>query len=285
MSATDTPATTAAPLRTLFFLSCSTGITAETLGHSLMTQFEDTPYKQVTVPFIDSDAKADATVREINRVAHESGLPPVVFSTLVDPRIRRQVAASECVFFDFLDAFIEPLEHELGTVSSHSVGRSHGMVDYASYMARIDALNFTLANDDGIRVEHCDHADTILVGVSRSGKTPTCLYLALQYGVRAANYPLSETDLESARLPARLEPYRDKLFGLTLEPERLHQIRNERMPGSAYASPERCAYEIARVGALYAAEGIPHFDASTMSIEEIASQLFQQARLERRIRA
>ncbi len=271
------------PLRTLFFLSCSTGITAETLGHSLMTQFEETPYQQVTVPFIDTFAKADATVREINRVAAESGLPPVVFSTLVDPRIRRLLAAADCVFFDFLDTFIEPLERELGKESSHTVGRSHGMVDYASYMARIDAINFALASDDGVRAEHCDHADVILLGVSRTGKTPTCLYLALQYGIRAANYPLAESDLDHARLPQLLERHRDKLFGLVIEPERLHQIRHERQPGSDYASPERCRHEIARVRALFAAERVPHFDASTLSIEEIASQLVQQARLARRI--
>lgn len=271
------------PLRTLFFLSCSTGITAETLGHSLMTQFESTPYQQVTVPFIDSFTKADATVREINRVASESGLPPVVFSTLVDPRIRRMLAATNCVFFDFLDAFIEPLERELGMESSHTVGRSHGMVDYDSYMTRIDAINFALANDDGVRAEHCQHADVILLGVSRTGKTPACLYLALQYGLRAANYPLAEADLDARRLPAVLEPFRSKLFGLTIDPERLHQIRNERQPGSEYAALERCRDEITRMQGLFAAEQVSFFDASTMSIEEIASQLVQQARIERRI--
>lgn len=271
------------PLRTLYFLSCSTGITAETLGHSLMTQFESTPYQQVTVPFIDSFSKADATVDEINRVAADSGLPPVVFSTLVDPRIRRMLAAADCVFFDFLDTFIEPLERELGLESSHSVGRSHGMVDYDSYMTRIDAINFALANDDGVRAEHCEHADVILLGVSRTGKTPTCLYLALQYGVRAANYPLADADLDAGRLPPVLEPFRGKLFGLTIDAERLHHIRNERQPGSAYAELARCREEIARVLALFADEEVAHFDASTMSIEEIASQLVQQMRIERRI--
>jgi len=271
------------PLRTLFFLSCSTGITAETLGHSLMTQFEETPYQQVTVPFVDTFAKAEAAVQEINRVATDSGLPPVVFSTLVDPRIRRLLAATDCVFFDFLDTFIEPLERELEVESTHTVGRSHGMVDYDSYMARIDAINFALANDDGIRADHCDHADVILIGVSRTGKTPACLYLALQYGVRAANYPLSEEELAAERLPPVLEPFRDKLFGLTIDPERLHQIRSERMPGSEYASRERSSLEIASIKTLFTAESVPHFDASSLSIEEIASQLFQQTRLERRI--
>jgi regulator of PEP synthase PpsR (kinase-PPPase family) len=271
------------PLRTLFFLSCSTGITAETLGHSLMTQFEQTPYQQVTVPFVDTFAKADGAVREINRIAEQSGLPPVVFSTLVDPRIRKLLAGADCVFFDFLDTFIEPLERELGVESSHTVGRSHGMVDYGSYMARIDAINFALANDDGIKADHCDHADIILLGVSRSGKTPTCLYLALQYGVRAANYPLADEDLAGHRLPGMLEPYRDKLFGLTIDPGRLHQIRSERLPGSDYASLARCREEMDHARVLFADQAIPNFDASTLSIEEIASQLFQQSKLERRL--
>ncbi|MDX1593206.1 MAG: pyruvate, water dikinase regulatory protein [Gammaproteobacteria bacterium] len=279
----DTTIDPETPLRTLFFLSCSTGITAEALGHSLMTQFEETPYQQVTVPFIDSHEKAETARREIDRIAAESGLPPVVFSTLVDQRIRRMLAGADCVFFDFLDTFIEPLERELGLESSHTVGRSHGMVDYDSYMARIDAINFALANDDGIRADHCDHADVILVGVSRTGKTPACLYLALQYGLRAANFPLADADLDRACLPAALEPFRAKLFGLTIEPERLHQIRNERQPGSEYASLERCRHEIGAVQALFEAEAVPHFDASSLSIEEIASQLVQQARIERRI--
>jgi hypothetical protein len=282
MTATaDASSTT--PLRTLFFLSCSTGITAETLGHSLMTQFEETPYQQVTVPFVDTFAKAEATVQEINRVAAESGLPPVVFSTLVDPRIRQMLAATDCVFFDFLDTFIEPLERELKVESTHTVGRSHGMIDYDSYMARINSINFALANDDGIRADHCEHADVILIGVSRTGKTPTCLYLALQYGVRAANYPLSEEDLAQECLPPVLKPFRSKLFGLSIDPQRLHQIRNERMPGSEYASYERCAHEISSIQALFATESIPYFDASSLSIEEIASQLFQKIRIERRI--
>ncbi|HEY5789366.1 MAG TPA: pyruvate, water dikinase regulatory protein [Gammaproteobacteria bacterium] len=273
----------AATARTIFFLSCSTGITAETLGHSLMTQFEDSQYQQITVPFIDTVTKAQATREQIDRVAAESGQQPVVFSTLVEPAVRQLLAGADCVFFDFFHTFIEPLEHEFGIESTHTVGRSHGMVDYASYMARIEAINFTLANDDQIRAEHCDHADLILVGVSRSGKTPTCLYLALQYGVRAANCPLGEEDLAAARLPAVLEPFRDKLVGLTIDPLRLHQIRSERRPDTEYATLARCQYEIERVQALFASEAIACLDASTMSIEEIASQLFQQARIERRL--
>jgi len=269
--------------QTIFFLSCSTGITAETLGHSLMTQFDTITYQQVTVPFIDTYAKAEATQADINRIAQTSGCPPVVFSTLVDPQIRNLLAAADCVFFDFFDTFIEPLERELEVESSHTVGRSHGMIDYDTYSARINAINFALASDDGIRSDQLEQAEVVLIGVSRSGKTPACLYLALQYGVRAANCPLSEGDLESAALPAQLHPYRDKLFGLTIDPLRLHQIRSERRPGSDYAALDRCRYEVDRAQLLLGNEKLPVLDASTMSIEEIASQLFHQARLERRV--
>jgi hypothetical protein len=267
----------------IFYISCSTGITAETLGHSLMTQFDSTPYRPITIPFVDGYAKAKAAIEQIRRAAQESGMQPVVFSTLIDPKIRHLFAAADCVFFDFFDTFIAPLERELGTESSHTVGRSHGMVDYDSYMARINAINFALANDNGIKQEQCDQADIILIGISRSGKTPTSLYLALQYGVRAANYPLRDSDLETASVPPLLKPYRDKLFGLLLDAERLHRMRQERLPNSDYATLERCRWETERAAALFEHEAIPWLDTSSLSIEEIASQFFHRAELERRL--
>lgn len=269
--------------RPIFFLSCSTGITAETLGHSLMTQFESTPYQQITIPFIDTYTKAIAALEQIRHAATETGHQPVVFSTLVDAKIRCLFTAADCVFFDFFDTFIAPLERELKVESSHTVGRSHGMVDYGNYMARINAINFALANDDGVKQEHCDQADIILIGISRSGKTPTSLYLALQYGVRAANYPLREADLQSLRIPAQLEAFRNKLFGLQLDAERLHKIRKGRLPESDYASLERCRWEAGQAAALFKQESIPWLDTSKLSIEEIASQFFHRAELERRL--
>jgi regulator of PEP synthase PpsR (kinase-PPPase family) len=214
--------------RTVFFVSDQTGITAETMGHSLMTQFDGIEFRQVTVPFIATVDKAIEAVRKIDLVGKQEGVRPIVFSTLVQEDVRNVVRGSTGLFLDFFDAFLAPLENELKTQSSHSMSRTHRMADTHSYATRIDATNFALANDDGSVLRDYERADVILVGVSRSGKTPTCLYLAMQYGIFAANYPLTEDDLESRKLPRGLEAHSRKLFGLTIKPDRLQQIRNER---------------------------------------------------------
>ena len=231
--------------RTVFFVSDQTGITAETMGHSLMTQFDGIEFRQVTVPFIATVDKAIEAVRKIDLVGTHEGVRPIVFSTLVQEDVRNVVRGSSGFFLDFFDPFLAPLENELKTQSSHYMAsRTHRMADTHAYAMRIDATNFALANDDGSVVRDYERADVILVGVSRSGKTPTCLYLAMQYGIFAANYPLTEDDLESRKLPRALEPYARKLFGLTIKPDRLQQIRNERRPDSRYSSAPQVAFEV-----------------------------------------
>lgn len=269
--------------RTVFFLSDRTGITAETLGRSLLTQFEKFHFRQINWPFLDTLDKAEEAVRRINRAAYEDGVRPLVFSTLVDPLVRKQIHKSRALVFDFFDTFTSPLEKELGVTASHVMGRSHGIGNYASYSARIDALNFALSNDDGITTASYPAADVILIGVSRSGKTPTCLYLALQSGILAANYPLADQDFESSKLPQILEPYRDKLFGLTIDPERLQQIRSERRPDSRYARIEQCAFEVQAVEKIFRQQRIPYLNTSFMSVEEIATTILHEAVLERRL--
>ena len=269
--------------RTVFFLSDRTGITAETLGHSLLTQFEGIEFKQITLPFIDSVEKAEQAVEQINNAASQNGCAPLLFSTLIDMEVREVISQSKGFLLDFFDTFINPLESELGIQSAHAVGRSHGMGVYANYKARIDAVNFALGNDDGVTTRHYPAADIILIGVSRSGKTPTCLYLALQYGILAANYPLTEEDLESPRLPSLLEPYRDKLYGLTINPLRLQQIRRERRPDSHYASMQQCEHEVRTVESMYRREQIPFLDTSSVSIEEIATTILHHTGLVRRL--
>lgn len=253
------------------------------LGHTLLTQFENVEFERINCPFVDSPEKVAAVVEQINRAAEHGDRRPLVFSSLVDPALREQVSHSAGVLFDLFDAFINPLETELGVRSSHSVGRSHGMGVYTTYKTRIDAVNFVLANDDGASIRHYPDADILLIGVSRSGKTPTCLYLALHYGILAANYPLTEGDLDTNRLPETLAPYRDKLFGLTIDSGRLQQIRNERRPNSPYASAEQCRFEVQAVEAMYQREQIPFLDTSAVSIEEIATTILQKANLLRRI--
>jgi len=270
--------------RTVFFVSDQTGVTAETMGHSLLTQFDGAHYQSTTLPFVATAEQAAAAVRRIDAAGRESGLRPIVFATLVDDEVRAVLQRANALVLDFFAAFLGPLETELAMPSAHASGRAHGMADLAAYTARINATNFALANDDGSGARDYAAADVVLVGVSRSGKTPTCLYLALQYGVYAANYPLAEEDLESGELPAVLQPHRPKLFGLTIRPDRLQQIRQERRPGSRYASLPQVQAELRAAQALYARIGLPFLDTTECSIEEIASRILERKHLERRVR-
>jgi regulator of PEP synthase PpsR (kinase-PPPase family) len=269
--------------RTVFFVSDQTGVTAETMGHSLLTQFDGLEFRPVTLPFVSSVDKAEEAVRRINRAAAEEGVRPIVFSTLVQDDLRDIVLQSQGLFLDFFAAFVGPLERELNSRSTHRAGRAHGIADLATYTARINATNFALANDDGNGGDY-EHADVILVGVSRSGKTPTCLYMALQYGIYASNYPLTDDDLENGTLPKRLDQHRRKLYALTIHPERLQQIRNERRPESRYASGQQVQYELRTAEAMFARYGIPVLDTTECSIEEIASRIINNTGIERRLR-
>jgi [pyruvate, water dikinase]-phosphate phosphotransferase / [pyruvate, water dikinase] kinase len=254
------------------------------MGHSLMTQFDGIEFRQVTVPFISTVDKAIEAVRKIDLIGKQEGIRPIVFSTLVQEDVRNVVRGSSGFFLDFFDPFLAPLENELKTQSHHLTSRTHRMADTHAYAMRIDATNFALANDDGSVVRDYERADLILIGVSRSGKTPTCLYLAMQYGIFAANYPLTEDDLESRKLPMALEHYARKLFGLTIKPDRLQQIRNERRPDSRYSSTRQVAFEVRAAESLFERNGIPVIDATECSIEEISSRILDRTGIERRLR-
>jgi len=270
--------------RTVFFLSDQTGVTAETLGHSLITQFESHHFPQVTLPFIDSEDKAREAVQKINESAASDSCRPIVFSTLVQPQFRKIVKEAQGLHLDIFDVFLEPLEMELNQLPAYESGRAHGMSDINAYMKRIEATNFALANDDGGISRNYEMADVILVGVSRSGKTPTCLYLALQYGVYAANYPLTEEDFESGMLPDFLQQQNHKLFGLTITPDRLRQIRKERRPLGKYSSAQQVRYELRESEKIFKRYRIPYVDTTEFSIEEISSRILDSTGVERRVR-
>lgn len=267
--------------RTVYYLSDRTGITAETLGHSLLTQFDGIDWNKISVPFLDTVAKAEAIAQQINQAALCDGYRPLVFSTLVEPEIRQVVEQANCLIYDFFETFLGSMEAELQQTSAHVIGRSHGLQNNSSYFNRIAAINYTLTNDDGVSTKNFAEADIILVGVSRSGKTPTCLYLALQYGIAAANYPLTEEDMDAVRLPKVLEPFRHKLFGLTLSAEQLYHIRQERRPNSSYAALPRCRQELQWQEALYHACNIPFIDTTNISIEEISTTILNRSGLKR----
>jgi len=274
------PMTHATP-RTVFFVSDGTGITVEMLGHSLLTQFEAVAFEQVTAPFVNTREKAEEWAARI-AVLVRNGQRPVVLTTLVDDSIRVVFKSTGAFVMDFFEMFLNPLELELGIRSTHTIGRSHSARDRAGYQQRMEAVNFSLAHDDGITARDLPKADVILVGVSRSGKTPTCLYLALQFGVRAANYPLIPEDFERGELPPALIPHLGKIFGLTIVPERLSEIRNERRPGSQYADLENCRKEVAAAEAMMRQRGICWVNSTTKSIEEIATTIMQETRIVRR---
>ncbi|NEX59755.1 posphoenolpyruvate synthetase regulatory kinase/phosphorylase PpsR [Noviherbaspirillum galbum] len=267
--------------RTVFFVSDGTGITAETFGHSVLTQFE-LRFKEVRLPFVDTLDKAYDAVREINDAYEVDGKRPIVFSTLVKAELSTVVRQSKGMHMDLIQTFVEPLEQELGVKSTHTIGRSHNIADSEDYKQRIEAINFSLAHDDGQSNQNLVAADVILVGVSRSGKTPTSLYLAMQYGVKAANYPLIPDDFERGKLPSGLIPYKKKLFGLSIAPDRLAEVRNERRPGSKYASPENCRYEVNEAEKMMRREGIRCVSSTAKSIEEIAAMILQEIKSDKR---
>lgn len=271
--------------RTIFFLSEGTAISAETLGHSLLIHFDFVDFDQVTIPFVDTVEKAREAVVQINAACRSKHVPPIVFSTIIGPEIRQVIMRSEGVVFDIFEAFLKRLEGELHMNSTSGISRSHAQLDDTAYDIRIDAVNYALNNDDGMSTKDYDKADVILVGVSRTGKTPTCLYLGMQFGIYAANYPLTEEDLyiEYKKIPGVLQPYREKLFGLTINADRLQKIRAERMPDSRYSSLAQCQRELTMAEYLFVAKNIPFLNITTMSVEEIVATIMHKSKMQRRI--
>jgi [pyruvate, water dikinase]-phosphate phosphotransferase / [pyruvate, water dikinase] kinase len=271
------------PKRTVFFVSDGTGITAQMLGHSLLTQFEGVEFKQITLPFVDSLEKAEECLTRIAAESTNGSGQPVVFSTLVNQDVREVVRRAKALFIDFFETFIGPLEAGLEVKSSHTIGRSHSAMDKKEYQQRIEAINFAMAHDDGASHRELGEADVILVGVSRSGKTPTSLYLALQFGVKAANYPLIPEDFQRMQLPEALRSQKAKLYGLTIAPERLHEIRQERRPDSRYANLDNCRFEIEEAAKLMRREGIRSINSTSKSIEEIATTILRELKIPRHV--
>ncbi|MFN7213264.1 MAG: pyruvate, water dikinase regulatory protein [Lysobacteraceae bacterium] len=261
--------------RPVYFISDGTGITAETIGNSLLTQFGGQAFERQRVPFVDTLERARQVAETIRAAGEAHGCQPIIVNTIVDGEMTRVLASSGALVLDVFEPFMAPLEQALGQTRQPKVGQAHALVDPDAYERRMDATNFALTHDDGTDLDY-DEADVLLVGVSRSGKTPTCLYLALHYSLRAANYPLTPEDLESDRLPDKLRRHRRKLFGLTIDPQRLQRIREERKPGSRYATLEVCRREVTIAEGMFRREQIPVLSTTNTSIEEIASKIVAQ---------
>jgi len=267
--------------RSVFYISDRTGITAEALGQALITQFDELDYEEITIPFIDSPEKAMKAVKQINDAGKRNGVRPIIFDTIVRPELRKLLKQADGMMLDFFHTFIGPLEQELASKSSFSVGKVHAMDNGQAYDHRIDAVNFSLNNDDGATTRNYRDADLIIIGVSRCGKTPTSLYISMQFGLKVANYPFIAEDMDNLKLPRELAIHKDKLFGLTIFPERLHDIRTERRANSKYASQSQCQIEVRAVEALYRREKIPFLNTTTRSIEEISTKILVECNLSR----
>ncbi len=261
--------------RTVYFVSESTGITAETLGHSLISQFDTVDFEGVNMPFIDTIHRAVALTERMQEAAERNGARPICFATIMNTEIRNILQAGNCFYIELLDGFIDPLAAELGVTPVRKAGLSHAITKPSSYTKRIEAINFAMVNDDGCQPENFQQADVVLIGVSRVGKTPTCLYLAMHYGLKPANYPLTEENFEQCNVPKAVWNCRRKLFGLTIDPQRLHLIRKERWPGSKYASLVHCEDDVRRAGIIFKRLCIPVLNTTSQSIEEISSHIIR----------
>jgi regulator of PEP synthase PpsR (kinase-PPPase family) len=260
--------------RTIFYISDGTGITAEKLGHSLISQFAGIEFNQITIPYVDTNEKAEYAVQEINKIYTTEQSPPIVIATLINEHIRNIILNSKGNCFEVFSTFLPQLSQVLCSKSSPTIGKTHSVQNTKIYQSRIDAINFALQADDGLSTTNYENSDLILIGPSRSGKTPTCLYLAIQFGVNAANYPIVPEDLEKIELPRKLTPYRNKLVGLIIEPEKLQTIRKERLKNNPkYYSLESCKWEIDTISNLYRHYGIPYFNTTNYSIEEISTKI------------
>ncbi len=265
----------------VFFISDGTGLTAEVLGETLLTQFPEIKFKRTIIPYVNNVNEANQTVKKIHKLEQETGRFPLVFSTLVDDDLREIIATSGAEIFDLFATFINPLEGIFEKHSVHKKGQMHGIKDFDHYHYRLNALNYSLNHDDGLSIQSLENADVIITGVSRCGKTPTALYLAMQFSLKAANYPLIEEDLNKEKLPAVLKPFKNKIVGLNIKPELLSRIRQERRPDSPYASLKQCKKEIRQALSIFEMEEIPYLDTSSISIEEISTRIVQLAKLHR----
>lgn len=265
--------------RPVYIISDGTGITAGTMGQTLLSQFPATNFERHTIPFVDADDKVKECIRQINHAHKIHKVRPLVFVSFTDNSFKDQIMQSKAVVLDLFAPFIPIMEQLLRTDSSHAAGQSHGITEEGGYMHRIDAINFSMKYDDGVRMEGYSDADLVLVGVSRAGKTPTSLYMALHYGLKTANYPIADDDFEKGVLPDAVLNAREKLFGLVIDPIQLHKIRQARRPNSQYAQLTQCQNEVRQAQACFKKYRIPYIDSTAMSIEELASLVVHRMQL------
>ncbi|EGR3962218.1 kinase/pyrophosphorylase [Vibrio cholerae] len=269
--------------RDVFYVSDGTAITCETLGHVVLGQFAVQPNEK-TFPFVESDEKLSELLKQIQRSYQLHGVKPLVFFSIVIPEMRTRLLQAPAHFYDVLESIVQRVSLDIEMEPAPKLQRSRSVgKDSDTYFDRIAAIEYTLAHDDGVSLKDLDRADIILLGVSRSGKTPTSLYMAMQFGLRVVNYPFIAEDMHAMRLLPEFEFHRHKLFGLTINAERLTEIRENRLAGSEYASNQQCLQELATVEALFRREAIPYINTSSLSVEEISTRILERTGLKRRL--
>lgn len=269
--------------RDVFYVSDGTAITCETLGHVVLGQFPFIPNEK-TFPFVESQDKVADVVKEIETSYQRNGVKPLVFFSIVVPDVREMLLEAPAYSYDVLESIVQKVQDDIQMAPKPKLQRSRSVgKDSDTYFDRIAAIEYTLAHDDGITLKGLEQADIILLGVSRSGKTPTSLYMAMQFGLRVVNYPFIAEDVKMMRLLPDFEIHRHKLFGLTIDPERLTEIRENRLSGSDYASTEQCKLELDTVEALFRREAIPYINTSSLSVEEITTRILEKAGMKRRL--
>ena len=255
----------------LHLLSDSTGETLEMIAKAALAQFDDADVVRHFWPMVRSQQHLD---RIMNEIASNPGL---VLFTLVNAetraRLEQRCLALGLPVVPALDAVTDALEDQLGQVAKARPGRQHMMDD--AYFARVEAIQFTIAHDDGVAWEDWEAADIVLAGVSRSSKTPTAIYLANR-GYKVANIPIV---VESPPPPALFSLRRPLVVGLTTSPERLLQVRRNRLlslnqnPETAYVDADKVSSEVQFARRIFADNGWPVIDVSRRSIEETAAAI------------
>ncbi|MEI5676097.1 MULTISPECIES: pyruvate, water dikinase regulatory protein [unclassified Nocardioides] len=267
----------------VFFLSDSTGISAETMGNALLIQFPDTRFERTLIPFIHTVDDARRVVAQLDE-AMDGPITPLVFCTAATDEVRAELHQTRAPLIDFFEMHMAKVETIIGQQGVREAARLHGVGDIKRYNSRMAAVEFTIEHDDGQSLRALEKSDVILLAPSRCGKTPTSMYLALQHGLFVANYPLVDEDLEADDLPEPVQPYLERCFGLVTTVDRLSRVRNERRPNSRYASPEQCRWELRRAGELFKAHRLPVIDSSAKSVEEISALILQTLKSDARSR-
>ncbi|VAW33202.1 Phosphoenolpyruvate synthase regulatory protein [hydrothermal vent metagenome] len=263
----------------IYYISDSTGILAINLGQALICQFPEVNFHEEKFPFINTRAAARSTLNYI--LKQSGGRQPLIFSTLVDPKIRKIFDHPQVELFDICGGFLNRLEDCLETKAMMMPGFAR-QVDNVSMARRAEAINYCLSHDDGTKLDEYDEAEVILLGVSRAGKTPVSVYLSTQMGLKSANYPLTSSDLDSYSLPDAIRRNRKQAVGLTTSPELLQSMRQKRYPDSKYASRAVCRQELQQAQQIFMKYNLPTINTADKSIEELAAQISQEIGLYRK---